>query len=193
VVQEKERLARALAPHASAVLLDPVYGLGPIIRHGLIPRGVGLMAALEKSGYTEDAGGWHTSLIEGWTVAGIKRLGAAAVKLLLYYHPEAPNAAGQEAILGQVAADCRQQDLPLFVEPICFPLRPGQRKTDPEFAAGRAPGWEERTVMKFRPLHDRSASTGDRRRTLRAEGVATSLILLQLVVTTADDNYALAA
>ena len=95
------------------------------------------MAALEKSGYTEDAGGWYTSLIEGWTVAGIKRLGGAAVKLLLYYHPEAPNAAGQEAILRQVAADCRQQDLPLFVEPICFPLRPGQRKTDPDFAAGR--------------------------------------------------------
>lgn len=137
VVQEKERLTRALAPHASAVLLDPLYGLGPIIVRGLIPQHVGLLAALEESGYTEDASGWNTSLMENWTVADIKRLGASAIKLLLYYHPEAGNAARQEAILSQVAEACRQYDIPLFVEPICFPIEPGQKKTSPEFAARR--------------------------------------------------------
>ena len=30
VVAEKVRLARALTPHASAVLLDPVFSIGPI-------------------------------------------------------------------------------------------------------------------------------------------------------------------
>jgi len=137
VVQEKERLTRALVPHASAVLLDPVYSLGPMIRRGLIPPHAGLLATLEESGYTEDRAGWHTSLMENWTVADIKRLGASAVKLLVYYHPEAPNAASQEAILSQVAEECNQHDIPCLVEPICFPIEPGQTKTSPEFAAQR--------------------------------------------------------
>jgi tagatose 1,6-diphosphate aldolase len=92
---------------------------------------------LEESGYTEDASGWSTNLIDGWTVEKIKRLGASAVKLLLYYHPQAPNAASQEALLQQVAEDCDKYDIPLLVEPICFPLEPGQKKTDPAFAAQR--------------------------------------------------------
>ena len=137
VVTEKKRLARALTPHASAVLLDPIFSLGPLINDGLIPPNAGVLAALEKSGYTEDSAGWHTHLIDGWTVEKIKRIGASAVKLLLYYHPEAPSAATQEALLKEVAEQCTAHDIPCLVEPICFPLKPEQKKTDPEFAAQR--------------------------------------------------------
>jgi len=38
----------------------------------------------------------------------------------VYYHPDASNAADQEAFVAGVAADCRSADLPLFVEPLTF-------------------------------------------------------------------------
>jgi tagatose 1,6-diphosphate aldolase len=58
-------------------------------------------------------------------VAKAKRLGASAAKLLVYYHPDAPNAAAQERLVAGLADDCRAQDLPLFVEPLSFGLDGG--------------------------------------------------------------------
>ena len=56
-------------------------------------------------------------------------MGASAAKLLVYYHPEAPNAADQERLVADVAADCRAADLALFVEPLSFSLVEGERLT----------------------------------------------------------------
>jgi tagatose-1,6-bisphosphate aldolase len=137
VVEEKVRLLRALGGHSSAVLLDPQYGAGALISRGLVPGHVGMLIAREESGYTTENQSRVTSLLDDWSVEKIKRIGAAAVKLLLYYHPQAPNAAEQEAIVSQVADECSKYDLPLLVEPICYPLTPGQSKTDPAFAAQR--------------------------------------------------------
>jgi tagatose-1,6-bisphosphate aldolase len=47
-------------------------------------------------------------------------MGASAAKLLIYYHPDAASAADQEKLLADVAAQCRAQDFPLFVEPLSF-------------------------------------------------------------------------
>ncbi|GAB4451510.1 MAG: hypothetical protein Kow0031_34060 [Anaerolineae bacterium] len=51
VVQEKERLTRALASHSSAVLFDPVYSVGPMLARGGVPGSAGLLVACEQSGY----------------------------------------------------------------------------------------------------------------------------------------------
>jgi tagatose-1,6-bisphosphate aldolase len=137
VVAEKNRIAQALAPHASAVLLDPLYSAGPAIVGGVLPKGTGLAVAREKSGYSGESAGHVTTLLENWSVAAIKRLGGSAVKLLLYYHPDSPTAAQQEEVVQQVAAECEAHEIPLMLEPICYPIEPNQKKADAAFAAQR--------------------------------------------------------
>lgn len=134
---EKERLARALAPHASAILLDPIYSVQPAIEKHIIPGRVGLMIAREDSSYTDTDYTRELTLLPDWSAADIKRAGGDGVKLLLYYHPDAPNASRLEGIVRQVAVECEAADIPFLLEPICYPLQPGQSKHDPEFAAQR--------------------------------------------------------
>lgn len=56
----------------------------------------------------------------------VKRMGASAAKLLVYYHPDAPNASDQERLVADVATDCRAADLALFIEPLSFSLVDGE-------------------------------------------------------------------
>jgi len=56
-------------------------------------------------------------------------MGASAAKLLVYYHPDAPNAAGQERFVADVSRTCRELDLALFIEPLSFSLVAGQKLT----------------------------------------------------------------
>jgi len=86
VVTEKMRLAQALAPHASAVLLDPLYSAGPVLASGALPGSTGFAVTREKSGYSGQNAGRTTELLDDWSVEAIKRLGSAGVKLLLFYH-----------------------------------------------------------------------------------------------------------
>jgi len=137
VAAEKRRIARALAPHASGVLLDPLYSAGPVVARGDLPGQAGFAIAREKSGYGGQTAGRITELLADWSVAAIKRLGGAAVKLLLYYHPDSPTAGQQEAVVRQVAAECETHEILFMLEPICYPIEPGQRKTDAVFAAQR--------------------------------------------------------
>lgn len=137
VVAEKGRIARALAPHASAVLLDPLYSAGPVLASGALLAGTGFAVAREKSGYDGADAGRVTTLLDGWSAAAIKRMGGAAVKLLLHYHPDAPTAQAQEALVRQVAAECDAHEIPLMLEPICYPLEPGLEKGAPAFAVQR--------------------------------------------------------
>lgn len=139
VAAEKIRIARAVAPHASGVLLDPLYSAGPVIASGVLPGRTGFAIAREKSGYGGEEAGRVTELLADWSVAAIKRLGGAAVKLLLFYHPDASTAGAQEDVVRQVAAECEAHEIPLMLEPICYPIEPNQRKSEAEFAAQRPP------------------------------------------------------
>jgi tagatose 1,6-diphosphate aldolase len=134
VVAEKLRMVRAFAPHSSAILLDPVYGAGQAIAAGAINGGVGLIVALEESGYEGSDEGRVTPITQGWSVAKIKRLGAAAVKLLLYYHPDGATAAQQEALVRQVAEECHEHDITLLLEPMSYAIDPAQPKESAAFA-----------------------------------------------------------
>ena len=131
----KREVVAALSPHTSAVLLDPIYGLDAAMHmHG----GSGWLMALEKSGYSGDATARELAFLEGWSVEKIKRAGASAVKLLVYYHPDAGALTERlEETVRQVAAQCRRYDLPLFVEPLSYSLEPGVPKSSAVFAAQR--------------------------------------------------------
>lgn len=116
----KTEITRALAPVSSAVLLDPEFGAAQSIADGALPGKCGLLVSLEASGYTNGRTARRSTILDDWSVEKIARLGAGGVKLRLNYHPEAKTARAQEALLTEVAEECRRHDIPLFLEPIPF-------------------------------------------------------------------------
>jgi tagatose 1,6-diphosphate aldolase len=124
----KRTVVRALSPIATGTLLDPEIGAAQCIADGSLAGRDGLIVALEATGYEGEPGARISRLLAGWDVAKAKRLGASATKLLVYYHPDAPNAAEQERLVADLAADCRTHDLPLFIEPLSFGLDGGGLK-----------------------------------------------------------------
>jgi tagatose-1,6-bisphosphate aldolase len=126
----KSGVVRALATSATGVLLDPEVGVGPAIADGSLPGGAGLVVALEATGYDGPPGARVSRLLPGWSADAAKRLGASAAKLLVYYHPDAPNAGDQERLVRDVADTCRDLDLALFLEPLSFGLDGGRLTGD---------------------------------------------------------------
>ena len=132
MVAIKRSIVRAVAPVADGILLDPELGAGPAIHDGSLPSGCGLMVAVEETGYEGPATERTTQLMQGWSVNQVKRMGADAVKLLLYYHPDAANAEQQERLLMAVAEDCADADIPLFLETLTYPIDPDVGKLTDE-------------------------------------------------------------
>jgi len=118
----KLEVTAALADLATAVLLDPEYGAAQAISAGILPNRTGLVVALESTGYTGDPTARRSQLLPGWSIEKARRMGASMVKLLVYFHPEAPTAGDIEAFVGQVAQDCLRQDLGLMLEPLSYSL-----------------------------------------------------------------------
>jgi tagatose-1,6-bisphosphate aldolase len=127
-----------LAPYASAVLLDPVYSAAQTIANGSLPGTTGLLVAVEETGYGGTTTERVSELLSGWSVDKIKRMGADAVKLLIYYHPEGGKLTEQqERFTSQVIAACRKADIALFLEPLSYSIDPEVDKQSPAFAAQR--------------------------------------------------------
>ncbi|MCY3865795.1 MAG: tagatose 1,6-diphosphate aldolase [Chloroflexi bacterium] len=135
LAQVKGEIISALSKAASAILTDPTYGLNAAMR--MSPK-AGLLLALEKSGYSGDSSHRKTELISSWTPEKIRKAGASAVKLMVYYHPGSGALADElEQLIRRVAADCHEWDLPLFLEPMSYSLDPAISKDSAEFAAAR--------------------------------------------------------
>lgn len=128
MVTFKQQVTRALAASASAVLLDPEYGAAQAIAAEAIPGHSGLVVAIEKTGYEGHTAARESQILPGWSVEKIVRMGASGVKLLLYYHPQAPNAGEQEMLVRQVGLSCRQYEIPFFLEPLSFSLDPAVKQ-----------------------------------------------------------------
>ncbi len=131
MVEFKRQVVGALAPSASAVLLDPEIGGAQNIASGALPGSVGLILAVEATGYTGDPTARKSQVLPGWSVAQTRRMGASAVKLLVYYHPDGDSAPEIEALVARVAGDCRAQDIALFLEPLSYSLDPAEKKLPP--------------------------------------------------------------
>ena len=127
----KRSVIGALSPHASATLLDVEYGYPACVASGALSGRTGLLLAYEKSGYEGDPTARRTALLDNWDVSRSRRAGASGVKLLVYYRPDAANAADQEALVSDVAAECAKWELPLFLEPLHYSLDPA-RKSVPD-------------------------------------------------------------
>ena len=125
LVEFKRTAVRALASAATGVLLDPEIGAAQCIADGSLPGHVGLVIALEATGYEGPSTERRSRLLEGWGAARARGIGASAAKLLVYYHPLAPNAAEQEGLVQEAVAQCRTAGLPIFVEPLTYSVVEG--------------------------------------------------------------------
>jgi tagatose-1,6-bisphosphate aldolase len=131
-------IVRLLSNLPSAVLLDPLFSAAQAIADGALPGNTGLLVALEDQGYLGDPYNRETASLSDWGVEKARRLGATGVKVLLFYHPDAgATAEKQESFTQAIIADCQRYELPLFLEPISYPLNPGVNKNSVEFAEER--------------------------------------------------------
>jgi tagatose-1,6-bisphosphate aldolase len=124
-------VTKALAHRATAVLLDPEVSAAQAISARAIPN-VGLVVAVESTGYTGDATARHAQVIPGWNVEKAKRMGANAIKLLVYYHPDSPTAKEIEDFTSNIAAECQKHDLVLMLEPLSYSLDESKKLSSEE-------------------------------------------------------------
>lgn len=118
LVAIKRDLVAAVSPVATGVMLEPEFSIPQAL--DVLAPGVGFIAALESQGYLADPGAGRTTLL--WSVAEAAATGAAAVKLLLPYHPDHELAAAQREVAATVVAECQVVGVPLVLEPLFFAL-----------------------------------------------------------------------
>jgi tagatose 1,6-diphosphate aldolase len=125
VARVKQLLARHLAPGASALLLDPIYAYARAIPE--VPPHKGLVLSYEHSVTEDTPGGRKSSPIPHWSVGRIRRIGGDAVKVLVWYRPDASAEvrAHQEAFVRAAGEACRRDDITLLLEVLVYPL-PGE-------------------------------------------------------------------
>jgi tagatose-1,6-bisphosphate aldolase len=128
----KIQIVRSVAPVSSAVLLDPEFGAAQCIAAGVFPPSAGMLVSIEASGYTGDPISRKSGILPDWGVSKIEKMGASAVKLLVYYHPEAKTAGEIENLVEQVARECADQDIPLFLEILSYSPDPAVKKLTPD-------------------------------------------------------------
>jgi tagatose 1,6-diphosphate aldolase len=138
----------SLAKRATAVLLDPEVSAAQAISQRAILGSVGLVVALESTGYTGDATARQAQIIPGWSVEKARRMGASAVKLLVYYHPDSPVAGEIEDFTAAVAEECLKQDLVLMLEPLSYSLVEGRK-----LSSGEKRYVVIETARRLTPLH----------------------------------------
>ncbi len=125
-------VTKALGARATAVLLDPEVSAAQAIAVRSIPNSVGLVVALESTGYTGNATERHAQIIPGWSVEKAKRMGASAVKLLVYYHPDSLTAKETEDFISCIADECMKHDLALMLEPLSYSLDESKKLSSDE-------------------------------------------------------------
>ena len=111
----KSLVAEVLTPHASAILLDPEWGIPASKRRS---KNAGLLMAYEKTGYDKTGPGRLPDLLDHWSVRRLKEVGADCLKILLYYTPFDPKDVNdrKHAWVERIGDECRANDIPFFLE-----------------------------------------------------------------------------
>jgi tagatose 1,6-diphosphate aldolase len=111
----KSLVTEVLTAHASAILLDPEWGLPASKRRH---AGSGLLMAYEKTGYDKTGPGRLPDLLDDWSVRRLKEAGADCIKILLYYTPFDPMPINDQkhAWVERIGDECRANDIPFFLE-----------------------------------------------------------------------------
>ena len=110
----KSMVTDVLTQYASAILLDPEFGLPAAKKR----HGKGLLLAYEKTGYDATEAGRLPDLLDHWSVRRLKEAGADCIKILLYYSPFETDAINdvKHAFIERIGDECRAFDIPFFLE-----------------------------------------------------------------------------
>ena len=136
----KGLVTEVLTPHASAILLDPEWGIPASKRRA---KNAGLLMAYEKTGYDGNTPGRLPDLLDHWSVRRLKEAGADCLKILLYYTPFDSKTINEfkHAWVERIGDECRANDLPFFLEFVGYEEGADEKgleyaKKKPEVVAG---------------------------------------------------------
>ena len=123
----KIAVVKVLTPHASAILLDPEYGL-PAAK--VRAPNAGLLLAYEASGYDNTQPGRLPDLLPHVSAKRIKDMGGDAVKILIYYTPfDDPKVNDiKHAFCERIGSECEDNEIPFFLEFIGYDPKGGDEK-----------------------------------------------------------------
>jgi len=123
----KTLVTEVLTKHASAILLDPEYGL-PASK---VRNGKGLLLAYEKTGYDSQTPGRLPDLLDLWSVRRLKEAGADCIKILLYYTPFEKSRINdhKHAWIERIGDECIAHDIPFFLEFVGYDAEGGDEKS----------------------------------------------------------------
>lgn len=119
IIRFKELVSEELTPFATAILLDPEYGL-PAAK--VRDKDSGLLVAYEKTGYDASEVGRLPDLLPEWSVKRLKKAGADAIKFLLYYDVDEDEIINnyKQVYMERVGSECAAEDLPFFLEIVSY-------------------------------------------------------------------------
>ncbi|HUA18270.1 MAG TPA: tagatose 1,6-diphosphate aldolase [Bryobacteraceae bacterium] len=123
----KVAVSKALTPHASAILLDPEYGLPAAKARS---SNAGLLLAYEESGYDNTKPGRLPDLLPHVSAKRIADWGADAVKILIYYTPfDDPQINDvKHAFIERIGSECEDLQIPFFCEFVGYDPKGGDEK-----------------------------------------------------------------
>ena len=123
----KSIVTEVLTKYASAILLDPEFGLPAAKRRN---KSAGLLLAYEKTGYDDNRPGRMPDLLNLWSVRRLKAAGADCIKILLYYSPFDSKQINDEkhAFVERIGDECRGEDIPFFLEFVGYDPKGGDEK-----------------------------------------------------------------
>jgi tagatose 1,6-diphosphate aldolase len=142
----KCEVVRALSPLASAVLVDPEYGLDAA---SVRAPGCGLLMTYEADGYENPRPHRMLALMPDATVRRLRDRGADAIKILLSYAPDDDARANDEkrAWIERIGNECEALEMPFLLEPVVYSIN-GAGPRSPEFVL-RKPELVVRTMKEF--------------------------------------------
>jgi tagatose 1,6-diphosphate aldolase len=123
----KVAVSRILTPHATAILLDPEFGLEAAKARA---SNAGLLLAYEETGYDNSQPGRLPDLLPHVSVKRILEWGADAVKILIYYTPfDDPGVNDiKHAFIERIGAECEFYQIPFFLEFVGYDPKGGNEK-----------------------------------------------------------------
>lgn len=129
----KTAVTKVLTPYATAVLLDPEFGLEAAKQRS---SNAGLLLAYESTGYEQNTPGRVPRLVPDWTVSKSIATGANAIKILLYYSPFEDSKINEikHAWVERIGVECAHHDIPFFLEFVGYSTIAGEDEKGIEYA-----------------------------------------------------------
>lgn len=142
----KTAVARHLSPHASAILIDPEYGL---LAARARARTCGLLLTYESDGFENPRPHRMLQLLPEYSVLRLLERGAQGIKILLSWAPHGDDVSNdyKAALIERIGAECQAAGVPFFLEPVIY--APSGTSSDHPGFLQMKPQWVMETMEEF--------------------------------------------